>query len=37
MDVHKMLEQVKDAVLARAVHAPRFVDGRLCPSRFRGQ
>ena len=30
----QMLEQVKDAVLARAVHAPRFVDGRYLERTF---
>ena len=30
----QMLEQVKDAVLARAVHAPRFVDGRYLEGTF---
>ncbi|MFR6151043.1 MAG: toprim domain-containing protein [Ruthenibacterium lactatiformans] len=30
----QMLEQVKDAVLARALHAPRFVDGRYLEGTF---
>ena len=30
----RLLEQVKDAVLARAVHAPRFVDGRYLEGTF---
>ena len=30
----QMLEQVKDAVLARALHAPRFVDGRYLVGTF---